>query len=46
MAATSREAKYKAKPAVDSFFVRAGDVVQAGSFMGRAMALAVRVCHR
>jgi AAA family ATP:ADP antiporter len=27
---TSREAKYKAKQAVDSFFVRAGDVVQAG----------------
>ena len=27
---TSRQAKYKAKQAVDSFFVRAGDVVQAG----------------
>jgi AAA family ATP:ADP antiporter len=27
---TSREAKYKAKQAVDSFFMRAGDVVQAG----------------
>lgn len=27
---TSREAKYKAKQAVDSFFVRAGDVIQAG----------------
>jgi AAA family ATP:ADP antiporter len=27
---TSREAKYKAKQAVDSFFVRGGDVVQAG----------------
>jgi AAA family ATP:ADP antiporter len=27
---TSREAKYKAKQAVDSFCVRAGDVVQAG----------------
>ena len=27
---TSREAKYKAKQAVDSFFVRAGDVLQAG----------------
>ena len=27
---TSREAKYKAKQAVDSFFVRTGDVVQAG----------------
>jgi AAA family ATP:ADP antiporter len=27
---TSREAKYKAKQAVDSFFQRAGDVIQAG----------------
>jgi AAA family ATP:ADP antiporter len=27
---TTREAKYKAKQAVDSFFVRAGDVAQAG----------------
>ena len=27
---TSRQAKYKAKQAVDSFFVRAGDVTQAG----------------
>ena len=27
---TSREAKYKAKSAIDTFFVRAGDVVQAG----------------
>ena len=27
---TSREAKYRAKQAVDSFFVRMGDVVQAG----------------
>jgi ATP:ADP antiporter, AAA family len=27
---TSREAKYKAKQAIDSFFVRAGDVLQAG----------------
>ena len=27
---TSREAKYKAKQAVDSFFVRMGDVLQAG----------------
>jgi len=27
---TSRQAKYKAKQAVDSFFVRAGDVIQAG----------------
>jgi AAA family ATP:ADP antiporter len=27
---TSREAKYKAKQAVDSFFMRAGDVLQAG----------------
>ena len=28
---TSREAKYKAKQAVDSFFMRAGDVIQAAS---------------
>ena len=27
---TSREAKYKAKQTVDSFFVRSGDVIQAG----------------
>ncbi len=27
---TSREAKYKAKAAIDTFFVRAGDLVQAG----------------
>jgi AAA family ATP:ADP antiporter len=27
---TSREAKYKAKAAIDTFFVRSGDVVQAG----------------
>jgi AAA family ATP:ADP antiporter len=27
---TSREAKYKAKQAVDAFFMRAGDVLQAG----------------
>jgi AAA family ATP:ADP antiporter len=39
---TSREAKYKAKQAVDSFFVRAGDVVQAGIvFAGERLALAV-----
>ncbi len=31
---TSREAKYKAKQAVDSFFVRAGDVIQAGVVFG------------
>jgi AAA family ATP:ADP antiporter len=38
---TSREAKYKAKQAVDSFFVRAGDVVQAGIvFTAERMALA------
>jgi AAA family ATP:ADP antiporter len=36
---TSREAKYKAKQAVDSFFVRAGDVVQAGFvFVGERLA--------
>ncbi len=39
---TSREAKYKAKQAVDSFFVRAGDVIQAGIvFVGERLALAV-----
>jgi AAA family ATP:ADP antiporter len=31
---TSREAKYKAKQAVDSFFVRTGDVIQAGIVFG------------
>lgn len=39
---TSREAKYKAKQAVDSFFVRMGDVIQAGIvFAGERLALAV-----
>jgi AAA family ATP:ADP antiporter len=39
---TSREAKYKAKQAVDSFFVRMGDVVQAGLvFIGERLAFAV-----
>ncbi len=39
---TSRESKYKAKQAVDSFFVRAGDVIQAGVvFGGERLALAV-----
>jgi ATP:ADP antiporter, AAA family len=39
---TSRAAKYKAKQAVDSFFVRAGDVIQAGLvFIGERLALAV-----
>jgi AAA family ATP:ADP antiporter len=39
---TSREAKYKAKQAVDSFFVRMGDVMQAGVvFLGERLALAV-----
>lgn len=39
---TSREAKYKAKQAVDSFFVRAGDVVQAGIvFVGERLAFTV-----
>ena len=31
----SREAKYKAKQAVDSFFVRVGDLVQAGIVLAR-----------
>jgi AAA family ATP:ADP antiporter len=39
---TSREAKYKAKQAVDSFFMRAGDVVQAAVvFVGERLAFAV-----
>jgi AAA family ATP:ADP antiporter len=39
---TSREAKYKAKQAVDSFFMRAGDVLSAGVvFAGERLALAV-----
>jgi len=39
---TSRDAKYKAKQAVDSFFVRTGDVLQAGLvFVGEKLALAV-----
>lgn len=39
---TSREAKYKAKQAVDSFFVRMGDVVQAGLvFLGEWLKFAV-----
>jgi ATP:ADP antiporter, AAA family len=39
---TSREAKYKAKQAVDSFFVRAGDVAQAGIvFVGERLAFSV-----
>ena len=39
---TSREAKYKAKQAVDSFCQRAGDVLQAGLvWFGERAALAV-----
>jgi AAA family ATP:ADP antiporter len=39
---TSREAKYKAKQAVDSFFVRTGDVIQALIvFAGERLGLAV-----
>jgi AAA family ATP:ADP antiporter len=39
---TSREAKYKAKQAVDSFFVRAGDVLQASVvFAGERLLLTV-----
>jgi AAA family ATP:ADP antiporter len=39
---TSREAKYKAKQVVDSFFMRAGDVLQAGIvFVGERLALTV-----
>jgi AAA family ATP:ADP antiporter len=39
---TSRAAKYKAKQAVDSFFMRAGDVLQAGIvFVGERLAFTV-----
>ena len=39
---TSRAAKYKAKQAVDSFFVRIGDVIQAALvFVGERLAFAV-----
>ncbi len=39
---TSREAKYKAKQAVDSFFMRAGDVIQAAVvFTGERLAFSV-----
>jgi AAA family ATP:ADP antiporter len=39
---TSREAKYKAKQAVDSFFMRAGDVLQAGIvFVGERLLFTV-----
>ena len=40
---TSREAKYKAKQAIDSFFVRFGDMLQAGVvYVGVQLALTVR----
>jgi ATP:ADP antiporter, AAA family len=40
---TSREAKYKAKQAIDAFFVRFGDMLQAGVvFVGVQLALGVR----
>jgi AAA family ATP:ADP antiporter len=40
---TSREAKYKAKQAIDSFFVRAGDMLQAAVvFAGTMLALGIR----
>jgi AAA family ATP:ADP antiporter len=39
---TSREAKYKAKQAVDSFYMRAGDVIAAGLvFLGERLAFAI-----
>ena len=41
---TSPEAKYKAKAAVDSFFVRAGDLLSAGVvWIGTALALSPRM---
>ncbi len=40
---TSREAKYKAKQAIDSFFVRFGDMLQAGVvYVGVQLAFGVR----
>ena len=40
---TSREAKYKAKQAIDSFFVRAGDLLQAAVvFVGTMLAFSIR----
>jgi ATP:ADP antiporter, AAA family len=40
---TSREAKYKAKQAIDSFFVRTGDMLQAAVvFIGTMLAFGVR----
>jgi ATP:ADP antiporter, AAA family len=40
---TSREAKYKAKQAIDSFFVRTGDMLSAGVvFAGTVLAFTVR----
>ena len=40
---TSREAKYKAKQAIDSFFVRAGDLLQAVVvFVGTMLAFGIR----
>jgi AAA family ATP:ADP antiporter len=40
---TSREAKYKAKQAIDSFFVRFGDMLQAGVvYVGVQLAFSVR----
>jgi AAA family ATP:ADP antiporter len=44
---TSREAKYKAKQAVDSFFVRMGDVLQAALvFAGEQLTLSVQAFAR
>jgi AAA family ATP:ADP antiporter len=40
---TSREAKYKAKQAIDSFFLRFGDMLQAGVvYVGVQLALNIR----
>jgi AAA family ATP:ADP antiporter len=40
---TSREAKYKAKQAIDSFFVRVGDMLQAGIvYAGNALAFGIQ----
>jgi AAA family ATP:ADP antiporter len=39
---TSREAKYKAKAAIDAFFMRFGDVLQAGVvYLGTALGFVV-----
>jgi AAA family ATP:ADP antiporter len=42
---TTREQKYKAKQAIDTFFVRAGDVLSAGLVFVGTSWLAFRTMH-